>query len=63
MSWNADMFKNISTPEGIPFCRSSRVRGQLKAKEERVLKRPLQDFAKNLTNRIMVETRFPMSVP
>ena len=61
--WNADMFRNISTPEGMPFCKSSRVSGQLKAKEWRVLKRLLQDFAKNLANRITVETTLPISVP
>ena len=30
-SWNADMFRNISTPDGIPFFKSSRVKGQLNA--------------------------------
>ena len=62
-SWNADMFRNISTPEGIPRCKSSRVKGQLKAKEERVLKRLLQDFPKNFTNKITVDTTFPIRVP
>ena len=32
-SWKAAMFKNISTPEGMPFFKSSTVKGLLKAKE------------------------------
>ena len=61
--WNADIFKNISTPEGIPFCKSSRVKGQLKAKEARVLNRVWQDFPKNFANKIAVETKLPIRVP